>query len=980
MSVFLFTLCIAPLVRIMRLALEGGLALGLGAGAAVLLLSLAVNLALWPIYALAEGWQEDERALQRRMAAKLAEIRAVYQGRERYMFVRALYRLHGYHPLLSLRSALGLLIQIPFFLAAYNLLSQAPELAGQNFWIIGDLARPDALFSLGSLQINLLPLLMTGVNLLSAAVYSSRLSRRDKVQLYALSALFLILLYQAAAGLLLYWTCNNIFSLFKNFYYLKYVYTDSRPRRAEEPGPGLLERLRGWLAAWPDAPLAVMELALVLLSVTLMIVDGRFFRLSTGVYDQFIFMLPALLAALLAVLLRSRKLRQEEDLAAVRHIHGLISILFFLYTLGNLSGRRVAPILPLLHSVIYIAALAFLLFWLLSLPRISKPGLWLARGSRKLISEHEGRRLFQAAILPAASLIFLYHPALLYASDPDFFTDPPAELLGYLVFFAMTAIGLSSLALRRCPPAGRPLLGAGMAWLSMIMLFHSFVLIVDYGVLEGHVLPLAHKLQNWSNIPADLTLGLLLALGLGRLLRRGKATALAASLRGLAALVILLALGQILQAEPQNPKPAASPGKPPAYAERLFTFSGSGNNIVVIMLDQFTGEHLGLLMEQEPGLMAAFDGFTWYRDNLSPGNRTHVSLPGMLGGPAYNPPEVNARTDRPLEEIRNEAYAVLPNILLPQGYDVIVTHLDALQPEIFGKFCPRASEILITGNTESAFLPWWLDKAGEPAPAPRSDSWFMAMCGLFKSAPLSLRQGIYSQGNWMNSIPAHHYRTKAGYAQLEALTDFFRIRPESAPAFKYIHSDLTHAPWEIDADCRPTGSFSGMTVTPDGVILEHLWAEKCALRLVSRWLDQLKTEGIYDRAQIILVADHGYRDAPGLLRLEDLDGLGGAYNMRGSALLLVKNFAERHPLEVSDLLMSSSDILPLICRAQKGLCGDWEYDDPLLQDETRPRRRTYSNGPANHLRHDRLLSFDDYLVEGSIYKRESWSKMPPAGR
>ncbi|MCL1916676.1 MAG: sulfatase-like hydrolase/transferase, partial [Desulfovibrionaceae bacterium] len=754
---------------------------------------------------------------------------------------------------------------------------------------------------------------------------------------------------------------------------------DSRPRRAVEPGPGLLERLRGWLAAWPDTPLAVLELALVLASVTLMILDNYFFRLR---HDQFIFILPAFLAALLAVLLRSRKLRQEEDLVAVRHVHVLMSIMFFLYTLGNLSGRRVAPILPLLHSGIYIAALAFLLFWLLSLPWVSKPGLWLTRRARRLLGKDEGNQLFQAAVLPVAALVFLYHPALLYASDPDFFTDSPAELFGYLVFFALAAIGLSRLALHRCPPAGRPLLGAGMAWITALMLLYSFVITVDYGALDGRFISMAHKLEYWRNIPADLTLGLILALGLGHMLRRGKVPALATSLYGLAALITFLALAQVLQAEPQNHRPMASAAKePPAYTERLFTFSGSGNNIVVLMLDQFTGEHLGLLMDQEPELMAAFDGFTWYRDNLSPGNRTQRSMPGMLGGPRYNPPEIKARETRLVEEARHEAYAVLPNILLPQGYDVSLAAVAHLKPEIFYKFCPRASEILITSDVESAFLPWWRWKTGDPAPAPRSNNVFMAVYGLFKSAPLSLRQGIYNKGNWMNSIRAYNHSTKANYAQLEAMSDFFKASPENAPTFKYIATTLTHDPWDIDANCQFTDSSrSRMTVMPDGVILEHLWAEKCALRLVSRWLDQLKTEGIYDRAQIILVADHGFYDAPGLLRLDRLGELGGKFNMWGSALLLVKNFDERHPLEVSDLLTSSSDILALICRAQEGLCGDWEYEDPLLQDEARPRRRTYSNGPANHLRHDRLLSFDDYLVEGSIYKRENWSKMPPAKR
>ena len=60
---------------------------------------------------------------------------------------------------------------------------------------------------------------MTVINLFSALVYTHNLSRRDKIQLYGMAAVFLVLLYDAASGLVLYWTCNNIFSLGKNIVY-----------------------------------------------------------------------------------------------------------------------------------------------------------------------------------------------------------------------------------------------------------------------------------------------------------------------------------------------------------------------------------------------------------------------------------------------------------------------------------------------------------------------------------------------------------------------------------------------------------------------------------------------------------------------------------------------------------------------------------------------------------------------------------------
>ena len=57
---------------------------------------------------------------------------------------------------------------------------------------------------------------MTLINIASALIYTQNLSQRDKYQLYGMAAIFLVLLYNAASGLVLYWTFNNIYSLCKN--------------------------------------------------------------------------------------------------------------------------------------------------------------------------------------------------------------------------------------------------------------------------------------------------------------------------------------------------------------------------------------------------------------------------------------------------------------------------------------------------------------------------------------------------------------------------------------------------------------------------------------------------------------------------------------------------------------------------------------------------------------------------------------------
>ena len=184
-------------------------------GAALILLSLCVNLALLPLYHLAESWQQAERGIQKRLAPKLEEFKQVFSGEERFMMIRTLYRQHGYHPIYALRTTLGLAIQVPFFIAAYHLLSHYSGFDHASFFLFENLAKPDGLLW----GINVMPFVMTGVNFLSAFVYAKHLNFNDKIQLGVISLVFLALLYAAPVALVLYWTFNNIFSLAKNLVY-----------------------------------------------------------------------------------------------------------------------------------------------------------------------------------------------------------------------------------------------------------------------------------------------------------------------------------------------------------------------------------------------------------------------------------------------------------------------------------------------------------------------------------------------------------------------------------------------------------------------------------------------------------------------------------------------------------------------------------------------------------------------------------------
>ncbi|MDR0451075.1 MAG: YidC/Oxa1 family membrane protein insertase [Treponema sp.] len=214
----LYNLIIFPLVQIIELCFFFVyLVAGDNPGAALLGVSLAVSVLTLPLYFRAEKWREAGRETQRRMEAKIRKIKAVFSGDEQYMILSAYYRQNHYHPVYALRNSFSLLIQVPFFIAAYSYLSRLEVLRGSSFLFIRDLGLPDGLISLGpASSLNLLPVVMTVLNCLSAALYAKGFPVKEKLQLYLTALVFLILLYNSPSGLVLYWTLNNLFSLAKN--------------------------------------------------------------------------------------------------------------------------------------------------------------------------------------------------------------------------------------------------------------------------------------------------------------------------------------------------------------------------------------------------------------------------------------------------------------------------------------------------------------------------------------------------------------------------------------------------------------------------------------------------------------------------------------------------------------------------------------------------------------------------------------------
>ncbi len=192
------------------------------AGWAIFGVSFGVSFLTLPLYMRADAIQEQQREKEKKIKKWVDHIKKTFKGDERFMMLSTYYRQQNYHQLQSIQGIFPLLLQVPFFIAAYHFLFNLSLLKGYSFGPLSDLGAEDGLLVIAGIHINVLPVLMTAINYVSSAIYTKDLSFKDKLQPYLLALLFLVLLYRSPSGLVLYWTLNNIFSLVKNFV-MKYV-------------------------------------------------------------------------------------------------------------------------------------------------------------------------------------------------------------------------------------------------------------------------------------------------------------------------------------------------------------------------------------------------------------------------------------------------------------------------------------------------------------------------------------------------------------------------------------------------------------------------------------------------------------------------------------------------------------------------------------------------------------------------------------
>ena len=198
-------------------------------GFSIMLLSIGVGFMMLPLTRMADRVQQQVNHTEAHLAPALTRIKSEFKDEQQANEIMALYKSEGVHPLYSLKSLLGVAIVIPVFIGAFDMLAENINLLNTSFLWIDDLSTPDQFAQMpfklpffGS-DFNLLPFLMTGLSVWASLLHKplalqAELRQKQVRNMILLAAAFFVLFYTFPAGMVLYWTTNNLISVVKSLW------------------------------------------------------------------------------------------------------------------------------------------------------------------------------------------------------------------------------------------------------------------------------------------------------------------------------------------------------------------------------------------------------------------------------------------------------------------------------------------------------------------------------------------------------------------------------------------------------------------------------------------------------------------------------------------------------------------------------------------------------------------------------------------
>ena len=205
---YLLETVLSPIVWLMEFILNFYIHLSSSTGFSILLLSFTFALLLLPFQRMAQRTEQRISEKMKIVDAEVQDLKGKLKGEKLFLATEQIYERNDYHPIQSVGMGASFFVMLPVLVSAILLFTGSETMIDKSFLLIADLSKPDSL--LGS--VNVLPLLMSAITIIDAKLRFKD-DRKSQYRFFFIASLLLIIVYNLASGLVLYWTGSNIMSL-----------------------------------------------------------------------------------------------------------------------------------------------------------------------------------------------------------------------------------------------------------------------------------------------------------------------------------------------------------------------------------------------------------------------------------------------------------------------------------------------------------------------------------------------------------------------------------------------------------------------------------------------------------------------------------------------------------------------------------------------------------------------------------------------
>jgi YidC/Oxa1 family membrane protein insertase len=193
----------------------------------IIIVTILIKILLHPLTKKSLVSMKKMQLLQPKMAALKEQFKGDPKRLNEEMM--KLYKREGVNPL---GGCLPMLLQLPVFIALYQVLPRMADLKNVSFLWIHDLSSPDTVATISAFRdipllpynINILPVIMVAFSVLQVKMTMAKKGTGDALQqqqskmMMIMPILFLLLFWNMPSGLVLYWTVQTIMSIVQQLY------------------------------------------------------------------------------------------------------------------------------------------------------------------------------------------------------------------------------------------------------------------------------------------------------------------------------------------------------------------------------------------------------------------------------------------------------------------------------------------------------------------------------------------------------------------------------------------------------------------------------------------------------------------------------------------------------------------------------------------------------------------------------------------